>query len=267
MANKSTAPVFDVLAADYDVKFSDQQTAVWLRSRVRVYLESILKTPSRILEVGCGTGEDATWLASQGHTVMATDASRAMLEESRRKIAAQRLEGNVSFAQFELGGSDSLENIVDQPLDLVFGNFGVLNCVENPGEVLRGLAAFVRPGGYVVFTVMGRFCAWETLYYICRGRFGDAVRRWSGKSHYENAGGKMDVWYHSPKSFESRAAPDYQFHKLSAVGSLVPPSFLFHWQSRLPRTFSALQKGDQYVSQWRITALISDHYLISFVKK
>ena len=42
------------------------------------------------------------------------------------------------------------------------------------------LAALVRPGGRVAICLLGRFCAWETLYYAVRLQFRKAFRRWRG---------------------------------------------------------------------------------------
>lgn len=41
-------------------------------------------TPGRVLDVGCGEGADAVWLASHGWHVTALDVSRVALEQARR---------------------------------------------------------------------------------------------------------------------------------------------------------------------------------------
>jgi len=41
-------------------------------------------TPGRVLDVGCGEGADAVWLASHGWHVTALDVSRVALERARR---------------------------------------------------------------------------------------------------------------------------------------------------------------------------------------
>ena len=43
----------------------------------------------QVLELGCGTGEDAIWLAKRGVRVLATDGSPAMLEATARKAQAE----------------------------------------------------------------------------------------------------------------------------------------------------------------------------------
>jgi SAM-dependent methyltransferase len=43
--------------------------------------------PGRALEVGCGTGTNAIWLAEQGFEVLATDVSALALKQAREKVA------------------------------------------------------------------------------------------------------------------------------------------------------------------------------------
>ena len=50
-------------------------------------LAQALPKPGRVLEIGCGSGREACWLASHGWTVTATDASEAMLAEAKKAAA------------------------------------------------------------------------------------------------------------------------------------------------------------------------------------
>lgn len=49
-------------------------------------------SPCRALDVGCGTGESAIWLAQQGFKVTAIDLSETALNLSRKKTYAERCE-------------------------------------------------------------------------------------------------------------------------------------------------------------------------------
>ena len=51
---------------------------------VRVVEEGLLR-PGRVLELGCGTGADALWLARQGFEVTAVDSSPTALERARTR--------------------------------------------------------------------------------------------------------------------------------------------------------------------------------------
>ena len=56
--------------------------AVWARCAAR------FAPGSRVLEMNCGTGEDALWLVHRGVQVFATDVSPAMLQVAQSKLAA-----------------------------------------------------------------------------------------------------------------------------------------------------------------------------------
>lgn len=45
-----------------------------------------------VLDLGCGTGRHALWLAAAGATVTAVDFSEGMLDEARRKPGAERVQ-------------------------------------------------------------------------------------------------------------------------------------------------------------------------------
>lgn len=101
----------------------------------------------RILDVGSGAG-DVAFLAAElvgptGH-VVGVDLDRAAVETARRRAEALGL-GQVTFRQ-----GDVRSLALDESFDGVVGRL-VLMYLGSPVEVLRQVAAHVRPGGVVVF--------------------------------------------------------------------------------------------------------------------
>jgi len=84
---------FDDLAKDYDVGFTESAIGKMQRNRVWHFLgHRILSSEkSKILEVNCGTGVDAIWLADKGHEVLATDISPEMIERASSKFQPKNL--------------------------------------------------------------------------------------------------------------------------------------------------------------------------------
>jgi ubiquinone/menaquinone biosynthesis C-methylase UbiE len=68
--------VFDTLAASYDAVFAATRLGRYLRGRVWAIVGPMCTPGQRVLDVGCGTGEDAIWLARLGLTVVATEVLR-----------------------------------------------------------------------------------------------------------------------------------------------------------------------------------------------
>ena len=79
------APAFDAFAAEYDSGFTYSASALLLRGVVWRRLQPHLKSGARVLDLGCGTGEDSLWMARAGCEVVSADASPAMLDTAWRK--------------------------------------------------------------------------------------------------------------------------------------------------------------------------------------
>ena len=77
---------FGKQSAVFDKIYADNTIIHYKRERVRAQLSEYLTTKnSFILELNSGTGEDAIWLAQQGHRVHATDISAGMQEILQQK--------------------------------------------------------------------------------------------------------------------------------------------------------------------------------------
>jgi SAM-dependent methyltransferase len=99
-------------------------------------------TPGTVLELGCGEGGDAIWLAEQGWQVTAVDVSGTALGRAAAQAAAVGVEGRISFDQHDLSAT-----FPEGEFDLVSAQF-LHSPVELPrGEILRHAAGAVAPGG------------------------------------------------------------------------------------------------------------------------
>ena len=77
--------VFDAVALSYDREFTATPLARMLREQVWARLGAHFQAGDSVLELNCGTGEDAIWLAQRGVRVLATDVSPAMLAVTEHK--------------------------------------------------------------------------------------------------------------------------------------------------------------------------------------
>ena len=86
-----TAPApFDRIAAAYDALWTGTENGRAQRRIVWRAIDSLFKPGDEILDIGCGTGEDAAHLVARGVAVHAIDASLAMVARaSARGVAAQ----------------------------------------------------------------------------------------------------------------------------------------------------------------------------------
>ena len=72
-------------AAEWDARYVERDGARWSgRPNGRLLAEVAGLTPGRALDVGCGEGADAIWLARSGWTVTAIDISDVAVSRARK---------------------------------------------------------------------------------------------------------------------------------------------------------------------------------------
>jgi SAM-dependent methyltransferase len=129
------------LAAEWDARYSERDGAMWSgRPNGRLVADVAGLTPGRALDVGCGEGADAIWLAGRGWTVTALDISDVALRRGRRAAEA---------------AGAAVQWVVADALQIPFrpGSFDLIS-MQYPAlpraggeEAARTLLATVRPGG------------------------------------------------------------------------------------------------------------------------
>lgn len=133
----------------WDARYS---TAMW-SGRVNETLSATLasRTPGTALDVGCGEGADALWLAEQGFEVTAVDASpRALARGERERASRVREDGRPRAIRWI--ASDVLEDSLPTPpdhYDLVSAHFVHIPSADR--QVLwQKLVDAVAPGGMLL---------------------------------------------------------------------------------------------------------------------
>src|SRR5438552_1940523 len=80
-----SAQAFDEAANRYDADAAANPMMRWLRRESLRRLLKSFKPGDFVLEIGCGTGDEALALARRGVRMLATDASDEMIKVVRRK--------------------------------------------------------------------------------------------------------------------------------------------------------------------------------------
>jgi ubiquinone/menaquinone biosynthesis C-methylase UbiE len=253
---------FDEIAAIYDEIFTHSLIGQAQRRSVWDQVDRIWKAGDQVLELNCGTGEDALYLAGKGIRVTACDASPSMIAVSNHKKDSQDPPAPIEFLLLPNEHIDSL--IPDRGFDGVLSNFSGLNCVADLSSVARPLAGLVRPGGELALCFSTRFCIWELLWYAIHGEWKKSARRWKGHAVSSISGRAIDVWYPSVANIRSAFFPWFQFVRLSGVGVAIPPSYVEAWVQEHPRIFSALREIDRWIRGLPLIRAMGDHMLLRF---
>jgi len=100
--------------------------------------------PCRTLDIGCGTGENAIWLARQGFEVVACDLSSTAIQRARNKL--ENVKADVCF----LVADFLVDAMPDAPFGFIFDR-GCLHCMAEDAEreaYVQKVADLLEDGGH-----------------------------------------------------------------------------------------------------------------------
>jgi ubiquinone/menaquinone biosynthesis C-methylase UbiE len=255
---------FDRLAASYDEVFTCSVVGRAQRNLVWDKLRQAFHAGDRILEINCGTGEDALFLASRGVSVVACDGSAAMIAVARQKLDRATPPAAVAFHTLP---NERLSELTSHALfDGAFSNFSGLNCVASIPDVAASLGKLLQPGGVAILCVSTRFCLWELLWFLLRGKPRKAVRRILGSAMASIHESTVPIFYPTVKEWSRSVAPHFRLRSVRAVGLFVPPSYAETWASTHRRAVSLLEQLDRALGAWPVLRSVGDHILLEFEK-
>lgn len=156
-----TRSTHDVPARANSEGFWDQhyQTTIrpWSGEANYVLVDMVENSPpGTALDLGCGEGGDAVWLAMRGWRVAAVDVSATVLDRVRQLAAASGVKERVSAEQHDLA-----RTFPNGAFDLVTALF-LHSPLDFPREqVLRQSVRAVAPGGMLLIVDHGSVAPWS----------------------------------------------------------------------------------------------------------
>jgi len=133
---------FDPYARFYDPDLDD------FDADLQMYEQFAARCDSPILEMGCGTARVLIPLARLGYRITGIDASAAMLEKARDKVAAEGLQHLVTLVGQEMG-----ELELEERFNLAFAalnSFAHLHTTDEQLAALDRVRHHLNPGGLLV---------------------------------------------------------------------------------------------------------------------
>ena len=260
---------FDHIASSYDSSFTRTPIGQLQRKQVWHYLEKIMVELKGldILELNCGTGEDAVLFSEKGFNIVATDVSEEMLKVTQEKVQQYSMQNKISSHYLDLDSFD--DSLFEKKFDLVFSNFGGLNCInpQSLKKLLERLPAILTPGGRFVAIVMPKFCLWESIYFLMKFQFRNAFRRWTSSSVDANLQGILvKTWYFRPSQVKAWST-NFSVIDMKPIGIALPPSFLQAFFSKRRRLLIRLNSLEKRFGNWSSLSGMADHYLIDLKLK
>jgi SAM-dependent methyltransferase len=237
---------FDREAEVYDRDFGTNPVGRLFRFSVQQRLAALYPRGARVLDLGCGTGEDALFLAGRGVHVTGIDPSPAMVAQARAKVKGGVFECRAAEEAGECAG----------PFDGAYSDFGALNCADL-ARVGAGLVRVLSPGAPVLFSLLGTR-PWPGL----------AVRLLTGRGSKRNAQAPriqgVPVPVHYPTLAEARRAlgPAFEWTRAWALGAVLPDPSHAAWATRHPVLFGALAAAEEQLRAWPLVRGGGDHVVL-----
>ena len=121
-------------------------TTVRMQRRTDLLLSEMnLTRNTRILEIGCGTGEVSYWMARQSPArVVGADLCVPFIEEAKKKYQLPNL-------QYEVVDFNNPDVFPDGQFDYIVGNGIIHHLVKNLDEVLASMQRLLKEGGKIIF--------------------------------------------------------------------------------------------------------------------
>jgi SAM-dependent methyltransferase len=202
---------FDVLADSYVSTWSESPQGQEQRQQVWREIDGLFHPGDKILDLGCGAGDDALYFQSRGVDVCAIDSSSRMVELARNRGV------NAHWKWME-----DLRSI-EGKFAGAYSDFGALNCLAQLEPLARDLSRMLSPGSPVALCVMGPFCWRESLRSLLDFKPRKAARRWSGRTVWRG----MPIRYWSQSEMRHAFEPHFDFLKRVAIGKGDHQLYLF----------------------------------------
>jgi ubiquinone/menaquinone biosynthesis C-methylase UbiE len=235
-ARLSVTAAYDAIAAGYDEQVRGDD---WMRRKLHGHFRRVFSPGARVLDVGCGTGLDAVFLASRGIHVVGIDASSEMIQQLRQRVINEFPRGQIDSYVMEI---EALSNLREQSFDGIIAAFASLNSLPNLTRFSADAAQLVRPGGRMVLHMLNRFSLWEFLGCMWRGDF-QAARRVGRATQRPFFIGGQSVAHsiYFPREAYACFRPDFHLREVYSLGAVRPP----HTLRRLPLSvISGLEWAD-----------------------
>lgn len=251
---------YNEIASRYDAIPQENRINAYLRRRSTAALLRTFRPGTRLLEIGCGTGEEALALAKGGMRIVATDPSESMLDVARRKAAATGLGDRVVFVPLAARELDDLQPAGAAPFDGAYASFS-LAYEPDLRPVVVALHGLMGSSARFVASLPNRVHPMEWALALAAARPGLAGRRlrpWHGHKVGEAS---VPIRTYTPVSFGNAIAPYFRVHQVAGLATVIPPPYMNRAYARIPGLGDTLEKADERIAAWPGVRALGDHFL------
>lgn len=256
---------FDEESGSYDDKYASSWVMPLLRRRFRRIAADHLPAGGRLLEIGCGTGEDALHFAALGHRVTGIDPSLEML-----KVLAEKAEvrgEKVETFQLSTRSLRALSATRYNSFDGAYAFWGPVNYDRDLRPFAHELGLMLKPGACLLLGSVNRLSIWEVAAGTAKGDLRHAFRRLS-RDGVEVEVGEQTVRAFCPSWSElvGQFADDFVPVRTHALSLFLPPPYLESLVSAEPWG-QALDALEGLFGGWWPLSGFGDHQVVVLRRK
>ncbi|NDJ75522.1 MAG: methyltransferase domain-containing protein [Chloroflexi bacterium] len=257
------AAQFDQAAKLYDATYgpptesgSGSPLLGWLRAEHLAVLQEVFPARGVLLDIGCGTGEEALHMAGAGYSVLGIDVSPAMVRQAQTKAAVHGIQLGLTFRELPAGKLADLDE--RGPFQGAYASLGTLNTEPQLDVVAAQLHELLEPGAAFVATVMSTRCLYERLR-ATRAQRLDRSPDW----HDDRAGASGVVTTqrcYSPDDFAAAFAPHFAPERVWAFPLWLPPVHLGDIYRERQDRCGFWEQRDRQMREWPWFRARGDHF-------
>jgi SAM-dependent methyltransferase len=231
MRPTDVALAYDAIASTYDEQVRGDE---WMRQVLWQSFQGTFQPGDRVLDVGCGTGRDAIFLAQNGIQVVGIDASPKMIEQLSLKTTDNHLAGRVEARVMDFS---ELGILPAADFDGIISSFAGLNVVPDLVPFAADASRLLRPGGRMILHLLGRFSVWEWLGLIAHRQWRAARELGTTEERTFPIGGHpvRHFLHQSDDAYRRFFAAYFWRQRTYSLGCLRPP----HTSRRVPSPWIA----------------------------
>ena len=255
---------YGMYASRYDDLLRENRINIYMRRETTCTLLRTFAPGERVLELGCGTGDEALALARHGCEVVGLDPAPEMVRVAQAKADATGLSAR---ARFHVGLSREAATVLAAPsatrFEGAYSHFA-LSYEPDLRPVREAVASLVVRGGHLLVASMNRYCAAEWLVAVALLSPHLAGRRLRDGTTHKVGDVDTRIYPRSTSELARGFAPDFILEDVRALPALLPPHYANRALRRWPALLDIAMRIDPSVSRRRPFRTLGDHVLCGF---
>lgn len=264
---KSVALAFDSAAEEYDFTIGNNFINTWIRKKSISELLRWTSSDHTLLEIGCGTGQEAIEVSKHVKRIIATDISNEMIEILSLKLKHRRLEDKIIPVKISAAEIYRIQELLpDLEINGCYSFNGPLNCEPNIKTFAKHLWEILASPGYFICSIRNTVCMSEEISHLLSFQFEKLAPRRHRPIMVSVGGTDIPAFYYPPHFFAKSFEPYFKLKKLIGLPVLLPPAYLNDYYILFRPYTSILEKIEELISSRFPFNLLGDQTLFVFQK-